>query len=86
MKHALVFDGDRGGRDTFSSVPGRREDDDVLIDGDDIQIGNGRRILLGGIGSDRLVGDTAGDMPVPVATDFDAYDQAICNLFQDWPR
>jgi hypothetical protein len=63
--------------------------DDILLggDGDDLLVGGGGRdLLVGGIGRDRMVGNADDDILIAGTTDFDANEQALCDIMKEWTR
>jgi hypothetical protein len=59
----------------------------VLIGGagdDSITGGGNRDLLIGGIGADRLVGNAADDLLIAGFTAFDADDDALCAILNEW--
>ena len=42
--------------------------------------------MVGGIGSDRLIGNADDDILIAGTTDFDANDQALCDIMNEWTR
>lgn len=71
------------GNDTVFGANG----DDVLIGGtgNDRLTGRfGRDILIGGAGEDRLLGSRDDDILVAGTTDYDANDEALCAILDEW--
>jgi Ca2+-binding RTX toxin-like protein len=60
---------------------------DILLGGvgDDLLVGNsGRDLLIGGAGADRIVGNADDDILIAGTTAFDANDQALCAIMDEW--
>jgi Ca2+-binding RTX toxin-like protein len=53
--------------------------------GDDLLVGgSGRDLLIGGTGADRIVGNADDDILIAGTTAFDANDQALCAIMDEW--
>ena len=77
----------RGGAGNDNIKGGSGEDILLGGDGNDLLVGgSGRDFLIGGIGSDRLVGNAEDDILIAGTTDFDANEQALCDIMKEWTR
>ena len=83
-----------GGDDTIHGGTDSIDRHRLLVDGNDkldggdgndkLNGGRGRDLLIGGHGGDRLVGGPDDDILIASATVWDANDQALCRIIEEW--